>query len=1268
MLELSDFQVGQTVQLQDGRTAVVEFVGNTHFASGDWVGVVLEDATGKNDGAVQGQRYFDCDPGHGMFIRPTTAIILDQPTPRPNRRTQNKANGTSRNSIQSIAASSTRRQSVMDTVASKRQSINAGSPTPAGKGPGVPRMLRSPNKSPTKQNASHVSSGTSTPQSSIASTQKSSLTTPRVTRPSMGPPSTISGTRGQANIGNVNGSVRPTSQSSFSSRASSNRLSMKPSVKDRRSLISGRSQASGSSGHNSPADSNEPEALSSTIFETTGKQAPADINSHESHSGQDETRTSSLARIESLHSMKPKHPAANGHTLREVEDLKTKLRVMEKKRMEDRDKLKALDKIQAERDKFEGIIQKLQSKYKPQQQEVADLRKQVEETETKFGALEKQQAELETAVEVATLDREMAEETAEAIKTELESLKQSHEELSLEVEVLREENQELGREMNPEDRASQGWLQMEKSNERLREALMRLRDMTQEQEADLKGQITELEKHLQHLGGVQEQYLHTKQVLSDSEYTIGNLKKQLDATLGAEEMLEELTDKNLALNEQIESLKATVDDLESLKELNDELEINHSENEKQMQEEIDYSEAVIAEQARKSSSQDQTIQDLEYTVTRFRDLVRNMQSDLEDMRASQQLTEAEANDLNSRSKAMMDLNMRLQASASKAQVKAIDVELGKLEAQESAEHLAIVQHFLPESFKTEQNSVRAMLCFKRIGFKSNLLLGYVKEKTADQPSSGSESDIFACCQFMEQLTWISATCKRFDSYVNTCSLEAFARLEGSLFDLQPVERAFNGWVRALKRKELKEDQCALELERSIAVIAHLVELHITDGMEHFADDVYMRTLLMQSQMESAAAALSYLKATAEGRNRTFDNEDESDADSHALLEKFDLLITQTRSAKVVANKTIRQLEDLRSRSLVLDPSTLPTVEQSQSSTSDFAQSTKAVGLRLRDVMGGENPSSALSAVISSSDFSTLNPKLQSAVAQLQSLFALTNSLTKTSELPESSSPPWKLLAERLRSESSKHAAHEIELRRLKDEAIETRTAIAIKEKTIEEMGIKVEVLEKRVGETTGRRDRLRQLEDIVERARAREEELVGTVNRLRSERNSAREEREKLMKDGVKIHSSADQAGVDLAQSSEASLQQISDLKAEIRILQAAVRHLRYTSYTHTINSAYTFLEQPLQPGPSAKEQKARLRQSESRAVLKEMLAIATDPCNGPVRLKPRRREERLAWRPIKETSRWQVGRSREEWEGWREWLTDVATTGDLKCEKRYNQ
>lgn len=68
-------------------------------------------------------------------------------------------------------------------------------------------------------------------------------------------------------------------------------------------------------------------------------------------------------------------PAASGHSppvqtsaaaannaamAREVEDLKSTIKVLEKKKQDDRDKLKALERVQVERDKFQMIIEKLQ--------------------------------------------------------------------------------------------------------------------------------------------------------------------------------------------------------------------------------------------------------------------------------------------------------------------------------------------------------------------------------------------------------------------------------------------------------------------------------------------------------------------------------------------------------------------------------------------------------------------------------------------------------------------------------------------------------------------------------------------------------------------------------------------------------------------------------------------------------------------------------------------------------------------------------------------
>ena len=54
--------------------AAAAHVGATLFATGKWVGVILDEAKGKNDGTVQGRKYFTCDEGHGIFVRQSQVL------------------------------------------------------------------------------------------------------------------------------------------------------------------------------------------------------------------------------------------------------------------------------------------------------------------------------------------------------------------------------------------------------------------------------------------------------------------------------------------------------------------------------------------------------------------------------------------------------------------------------------------------------------------------------------------------------------------------------------------------------------------------------------------------------------------------------------------------------------------------------------------------------------------------------------------------------------------------------------------------------------------------------------------------------------------------------------------------------------------------------------------------------------------------------------------------------------------------------------------
>lgn len=68
-------KVGSLVEvIGKGHRGTVAYIGNTLFASGKWVGVILEEPKGKNDGTVQGKRYFTCQENHGIFVRQSQVL------------------------------------------------------------------------------------------------------------------------------------------------------------------------------------------------------------------------------------------------------------------------------------------------------------------------------------------------------------------------------------------------------------------------------------------------------------------------------------------------------------------------------------------------------------------------------------------------------------------------------------------------------------------------------------------------------------------------------------------------------------------------------------------------------------------------------------------------------------------------------------------------------------------------------------------------------------------------------------------------------------------------------------------------------------------------------------------------------------------------------------------------------------------------------------------------------------------------------------------
>jgi len=64
-----NFHVGDRVLVGGTKPGVIVFIGETHFSTGEWAGVILDGPVGKNDGSVAGRRYFSCEMNRGIFAR-----------------------------------------------------------------------------------------------------------------------------------------------------------------------------------------------------------------------------------------------------------------------------------------------------------------------------------------------------------------------------------------------------------------------------------------------------------------------------------------------------------------------------------------------------------------------------------------------------------------------------------------------------------------------------------------------------------------------------------------------------------------------------------------------------------------------------------------------------------------------------------------------------------------------------------------------------------------------------------------------------------------------------------------------------------------------------------------------------------------------------------------------------------------------------------------------------------------------------------------------
>ncbi|CAO3607813.1 unnamed protein product [Mucor hiemalis] len=825
--------------------------------------------------------------------------------------------------------------------------------------------------------------------------------------------------------------------------------------------------------------------------------------------------------------------------LKEYEELRLKLKILESKRQEDRERYREHEKVKEEAEQFLTLRNKLQDKISELQRELRETKRQLKDSSTDQELYESKYNDVIESLEMMTLDKEVAEERAENLQQEVNVLKDKIEEISVDLDVLKKEADIINRvpDRDGDEKTPLEVIQLERHNERLKEALMRLRDATTARENELVDRIKDLEKDSYELEDVKGQYDKIRDKLEMAEYTIEELKQRLDDALGAEDLVEQLTEKNLLMTEKMDELRMINDDLEALKELADELEENHIETEKQLQAEIDHRDMLLREQMERLRSCEETNADYEATIQQFRELVTTLQNDLEQLRHKEVSQQSEKRTLSSQSQAMMSLNMQLQSTVMKAQAKSIDLELRKLDAAQANDRLSYIQPYLPDSFfKTENDAISCALLYKRLVFKSELIIKHldqnypISEKIMDTVSES----LVSVCEMRQRAGWLSDLGKRFVTFVLNCNPLTFIKMGQVYHDLVGTERRLTGIVDLLRTDEINETECVVELQRIIAQLEHLSEIHLVQSEANHVDQFFGLTRALDLNADRMTVELTYVKQAVDNAtyNENINITEGRERLDYDYLEPLGRLIVQAKNSKILAKKLLRQLEDLSEQALTLKSEYLhrfKTLYAISSKLSKFCYETyKQISTYIDAKVGSKedislgiiqqivyNKADEILEIAESTMWEACLKTLKSLTNELGTTFERISNENKTEKIATGVAP-WIQRASDMKAEVVMNHDMERKVQQHSDEIVKLIKDVKFKDQALQESSVKIELLEKRMETVKKQADQISILEETLTKTQTQEQMYAEAVENLQAEYDALEQENLLLKKNAAK--------------------------------------------------------------------------------------------------------------------------------------------------------
>ncbi|OQS03941.1 glycoside hydrolase [Thraustotheca clavata] len=683
-------ELGSRVLVVGGKQGVVRFMGTTEFAQGDWVGVELDAPEGKNDGEINGVRYFQCEPNYGLFAKKsqvrlarTSATPPTHTTGTTSRLQQMREKRGSSSSLASVASSTSVKKTSPRTAENGRPTL-------------------------TRRTSSTVPSSPSRRQPAPA--------------PLNMPPS-------------------PTG----STRSTRSALSM-----DEQDILEHAHDKIEHLLHDIELK-NERIVQLQTELETQKQSYEvelAKVHSAKRDEAKSDEYDAKAEYDEKVRELRDEGIALAAKMRKDFEIKVTKL----EKGWEDKEatwqaqKEKQTNEMNAMQNELVGLrsrVTQFTTTEQSRTEEMAQLQAKVSAAIRKADTLSATIADLNDTVEMLTLEKETLEMDKEIAEERIEDFEMEVEKLKLAVEIAGSgDDAAMHLDLNSSS--------VHEENAKLRIALKALHDRFSDEKLDLTKSLKDATRQVAELSRYREEVEEITVKMAKLSHENEELKEMLDVASAYESMVESLTDKNLQLGERVADLEASVASLEALKDMSEEMEHQHDLLEKDLRAELAKLYDKCHEQAETLKTTQASLDDKERTITRFRELAHRNREEMTGLREKLRKEAGELETMKDTTQAVMSQTLSLRQALTNARSSMVEAARAKISADIARIESTWLRSLLPSAIfvETDDRTLRIRLLLDRLYGKVDVVFDRIVKNL-----SGLTSEVLSNTLEKERLAY-----------------------------------------------------------------------------------------------------------------------------------------------------------------------------------------------------------------------------------------------------------------------------------------------------------------------------------------------------------------------------------------------------------------------------------------------------------------------------------------------------------------------------------